>query len=106
MLFNYTVSFQQKVKGSRRLSSVFITFLLCLFTSIVIPAHYHNDGQLHDDCLICTDQSMPCQYEQVFDLPPVLFLNIGTTSFYCQSFTKVFQSRFNSRAPPSTNPIS
>ena len=56
MMRNYPISFIRAINRNLFLK-IFCSLFVFLFLGIALPAHHHNDGLDHDDCVLCVVQT-------------------------------------------------
>jgi hypothetical protein len=101
MMRNYPISFIRAINRNLFLK-IFCSLFVFLFLGVALPAHHHNDGLDHDDCVLCVVQKQAPATEVVFSLPIVTRIFVELTQPPIKFYNPCLISAFQSRAPPTT----
>jgi hypothetical protein len=91
---NHRFSLNYKATG------LFLALYLTLLFGFVVPAHHHDDGTEHGDCVLCIIADQPIVIITAVSLVFFVFALVSTFLSRSEPVSSRFIRTFNSRAPP------
>ena len=91
---------QYRFLFNHRITGLLLSLYLTLLFGVVVPAHHHDDGTEHSDCVLCIIAVQPIVTSTIVSLVLLVFALVSTFLPRSEPVSSPFIRVFDSRAPP------